>query len=110
MNSLTIPLEIQYLAIEQTSELNSVIEQKFARLNKVCNYITKCQVKIADLARSRQKNSNGFMISINLTMSEGFDIYTLRSPQDRPTDSIDRAISSVFAAVYRKLIELELEI
>ena len=103
-------LEIEYLAVNQTSELDHVIEQKFARLNRVCNYILKCQVKIANIAHNKRKQTNSlYMVSINITMPEGFDVYTLRSPQNQQNDSIDRAISDVFAMIYRKLIELKLE-
>ena len=110
MNNTAKSLEIQYLAIEKTPELDSIIEQKFARLNKVCNYILKCQIKIANITRYKQKKASSlYMASINITMPEGFDLYTLRSPQNQKTDSIEGAISDVFATIYRKLIELKLE-
>ncbi|MGD1921979.1 MAG: HPF/RaiA family ribosome-associated protein [Pleurocapsa sp.] len=110
MNSLLKPLKIEYLAIEQTGKLDSIIEQKFARLNNVCDYIIKCQVKIANITHNRQKQSNSlYMASISITTPEGFDIYTLRSPQNKQNDSVEKAIADVFAMIYRKLIELKLE-
>ena len=110
MNSLNKPLEIEYLAINQTSELDRIIEQKFARLHNVCEHILKCQIRIANIARNKRRQPNSlYMVSINITMPEGFDVYTLRSPQEQQSDSIEQAIADVFAMIYRKLIELNLE-
>ena len=109
MNSLKRYLEIEYLAVDKTSQIENMIKQKFDRLLTVCNYILKCKVKVANIAIQKNAASQfSYMVSISITMPEGFDVYTLRIPQQH-NDSVEQAISDVFATIYRKLIELELE-
>ena len=109
MNSLKKYLEIEYLAVDKTSEIENIIKQKFERLCNVCNYILKCKVKVANIAIEKNAASQfSYMVSISITMPEGFDVYTLRIPQEQ-NDSVEQAISDVFATIYRKLIELKLE-
>ena len=110
MNSLKRYLEVEYLAIDKISEIENAIEQKFARLFNVCNCILKCKVKVANIGIQKKTASKfSYMVSINITMPEGFDVYTLRFPQNEQNDTLEQAISDVFAMIYRKLIELKLE-
>lgn len=109
MNSLKRYLEVEYLAIDKTLEIEDVIKQKFERLHSVCNYILKCKVKVANIGIQKKSASKfSYMVSISITMPEGFDVYTLRFPQNE-NDSVEQAIADVFAMIYRKLIELKLE-
>ena len=110
MNSLRKYLEIEYLAVDRTSEIDNIIKQKFKRLRNVCSHILKCKVKVANIAVPKNAASQFlYMVSISITMPEGFDVYTLRIPQKEQNDSVEQALSDVFAMLYRQLIELELE-
>ena len=109
MSTRVKSLEVSCLAVEQTYKLESIIFEQFARLKKVCNYIQECKINVANIA-NRQETSIDFayLISINLTMPEGLELYTLRTPQINSNDSIEKAIADVFAMIYRKLIEVKL--
>lgn len=109
MNGLVKSLEINYLSIDPTSELDSIIREKYTRLKNVCGHISKCQIKVANIAKNKKQVNNSYLISVSITMPEGFDVYTLRFPQINNNDSLERAIADVFAKIYRKLIELRLE-
>ena len=110
MNSFKRCLEIEYLSVDKTLEIENIVKYKFERLCNVCNYILKCKVKVANIAIQKNVASRFlYMVSISITMPEGFDVYTLRIPQKEHTDSVEQAISDVFATIYRKLIELKLE-
>ncbi|MEM7761327.1 MAG: hypothetical protein AAF298_24840 [Cyanobacteria bacterium P01_A01_bin.40] len=103
-------LKIDNLFIKITPELESNLQHKYQRLRQVCDRIERCQIKLADLAQSSFKSKNcAYLISINLTMTEGFDVYTLRFPKSSQHESIEQAIADIFARTYRKLIELKLE-
>ena len=110
MTTLAQSLEVQCLAAEQTSKLELMISEQFARLKSVCDYIQECKVNIVNVARHQKTPIDfAYLVSINITMPEGFDLYTLRTPQENRDDSIEDAIYDVFAMVYRKLIEVKLE-
>lgn len=110
MNALLFPLEIDYLAIEKTAEIDSIIEKKFARLSERCDRIQNCKVKIANVAR-HQKTKIGcsYLISISLNLGGGISLYVLRSPQPLAEDFVESALADAFAKIYRKLIELRFE-
>lgn len=110
MTSSSVSLAIDYLAVEETSENNSVIIAKFARLKQVCNRILGCKIKVANIARYKAMDTNcSYLVSISLNLSEGVELYTLRSPQPFSEDSFKIAIADAFARIYRKLIELRFE-
>jgi|GEM_PF-2149807 len=109
MNTLLQSLEVNYLAIEKTSKIELIISDQFARLKSVCNYIQQCKINVANIASQINKPiDSAYLVSINITMPEGFDLYTLRTPQANSNDSIEDAIADVFAMIYRKLIEVKL--
>lgn len=103
--------QIEYLAIERKSEAELIISQKFTRLRDTCNciqnYVQNCRVKIANIAGNKSTDINyAYLVSINLILSEGLDVYTLRVPRFSEEDSINTAIADAFAKTYRQLIEL----
>ena len=104
------PLQIDYLAIEKTLETDSLIGDMFARLKQVCNQVLSCKVRVANIARNQATATNcSYLVSISLSLSEGVELYTLRSPQPLSEDSLKSAISDAFAGTYRQLIELQFE-
>lgn len=110
MKTLANPLTINYLALEETSEVDSIIKDKFTRLIQVCHEVQNCQVKVANIAKYKATQTNySYLVSINLSLPEGVDLYTLRLPQPAAEDSVKGAIADAFAMIYRKLIELQLE-
>ena len=110
MNTLTKPVQIKYLAVEKTSEIDVIIQARFARLKQVYSQIQDCQVKVANIARHKKTEFKySYLVSINLTLLEGVNLYTLRCPRRLKEDSLKRAIADAFAMIYRKLIELQLE-
>lgn len=110
MNTIVKSLDVNYLNIEKTSAIDLMLEEKFARLRQVCNYVLNCRVKVANIARHRKTSTNySYLISISLNLPEGIDLYALRSPQPLAEDSIEKAIADAFAKIYRKLIELQFE-
>ena len=110
MNTLLkkiLNININYLDIEKTSEINLIIEDKFAKLRQVCARISS-HLKLANIARHRKTATNySYLISIGLNLPERIGLYALRLPQSIE-DSIEKAIAEVFAKIYRKLIELQL--
>ena len=110
MITSSIPLAINYLAVEETLETNSLIADKFARLKQVCNQVLSCKVRVANIARHKVMDTDySYLVSISLNLSEGVELYTLRSPQPLSEDSLKSAIADAFARTYRQLIELRFE-
>ncbi|MGF1591225.1 MAG: HPF/RaiA family ribosome-associated protein [Pleurocapsa sp.] len=110
MKTLANPLITNYLALEETLEVDSLIKDKFSRLSQVCHEVQNCQVKVANIARHKAKKTNyAYLVSINLSLPEGVELYTLRSPQPEAEDSLQGAIADAFARIYRQLIELQLK-
>ena len=104
------PLTIDYLAIEKTPETNYLIENMFARLKQVCNQVLACKVRVANVAQYNTANTNSsYLVSVSLSLSEGVELYTLRSPQPLSEESFRSAIADAFARAYRQLIELQFE-
>lgn len=110
MTASSIPLAINYLAVEVTSETDSLIADKFARLKQVCDRVLSCKVRVANIARHKALDTDhSYLVSISLNLSEGVELYTLRSPQPLSEDSFESAIADAFARTYRQLIELRFE-
>lgn len=109
MNNVVKPLAIDYLGITEIIESNSIVEDKFSRLTAVCDRIKTCTVKVAKVASdSMQSKDSSYLVSINLCLSEGIELYTLRSPLPFE-DSFSVAVADAFAKMYRRLIELQVE-
>ena len=109
MDNAVKPLVIDYLGITEIIESNSIVEDKFSRLITVCDRIKTCSVKVAKVAtNSVQPKDSSYLVSINLRLSEGVELYTLRSPLPFK-DSFSIAVADAFAAMYRRLIELQVE-
>lgn len=103
-------LQVNHLNIQNTPEVKLVISSHYQRLRKACDRIKKCQIRMVNIARNRKlKAENSYLVSINLTMAGGFDLYILRSPKENHQESLQIAITEAFAQVYRRLIELRLE-
>ena len=108
MNNVVKPLAIDYLGINEVTASNSIVEDKFGRLRTVCDRIKTCTVKVADIASLQQSKGNSYLISISLSLSEGVELYVLRSPSPME-DTISDAVADAFAKMYRRLIELQVE-
>jgi len=103
---MQIPLEITFRDVEKTPELDTLIRQKAAKLDKICDHINSCRVVVEKLQK-HQSTGQPFRVRLDLKVPPGHELVVSRDPSkgnlhlDLPAE-----IRWAFEAMERQLIEL----
>ena len=100
---MKVPLEISFRKVDRTTALVSLIEEKVAKLEQVCDYIISCHVVI-DRKQQHQQSGNPFEIRIDMHVPPGH-MLTLRrkSGEGDMHASLEQVLRDAFGAARRKL-------
>jgi cold shock CspA family protein/ribosome-associated translation inhibitor RaiA len=103
---MQIPLEISYLDINKTEELDQLIHEKATALEKVCDYITSCRATLENPLKA-QNSGQPFRIRISVRVPPGHEIVAVEEPG--PGDShiqLASGIRNAFENIRRQLKKL----
>lgn len=109
MNSTTVmqvPLRIDFRGLDRTPDLESFIERKVSKLEKFCDYMTRCRVAI-ERPHRHETSGNPYRVGIDITVPPGHEIVVNKDPRDHDLhDDLPTVINNAFEAAERQLKEL----
>jgi cold shock CspA family protein len=104
---MNVPLEISYRDVEKTDELESLIREKTAKLEDVCDYISSVRVAV-ELAQKHHKSGNPVRVRLDITVPPGNELVVEKEP--KPGDehiNVGVIVRRAFEAAWRQLRELK---
>ena len=103
---MQVPLEISYRDVEKSETIDSLIREKAAKLEQVCDYITSCRIAV-ERPHSFVRKGNSFRFRIDITVPPGHEIIVTREPGDSDKhDKLPKIIRDGFGAAKKQLQEL----
>lgn len=103
---MKVPLEIAFKGIRNTDELDALIREEAAKLERVCDYISSCRV-IVEMRQKHQTVGNPYRVRIDMTVPPGHELVVKREPsQGDMHDPVEIVIKNVFVSAVRQLRKL----
>jgi cold shock CspA family protein len=103
---MLIPLEISYRDVTKTETIENLIREKVNKLEKICNYITRCSIAI-EKPHSNIKSGNQYRIRLDITVPPGHEIVIRKEPGNNSMhSSLQAVIRDAFDAARKQLQKL----
>ncbi len=103
---MKVPLAIAFKGIRNTDELDVLIREEAAKLERVCDYISSCRV-IVEVRQKHQTSGNPYRVRIDMTVPPGHELVVKQEPsQGDMHDPVEIVIKNVFVSAARQLRKL----
>ena len=103
---MKIAPEITYRNVEKTVAIDSLVQEKMNKLERVCNYISSCHIAIEKI-HDRPSSGSPYRVRIDITVPPGQEIVAESSPGDtNQYVEVDTVIRDAFGMAQRQLREL----
>ena len=106
---MQIAPEITYRNIEKTDSIDSLIQEKIAKLEKFCDYINSCRV-VVEKAHEHPNTGSPYRVSIDITIPHGREIAVSYNPDEgKQYPPLEAVIRDAFEAARRQVVGLSTE-
>ena len=103
---MNLPLEISFRKMRKSEMLESLIREKAAKLEEVCDHITSCRV-IVEQPEKHQRSGRPYHVRLDIGVPPGHRIAVHSEPKVvEQTDSADTEIRHAFNEAFRQLKKL----
>ncbi len=103
---MQLPVEISYRGVTKSDEIEGLVRDKAARLDKFCDHITRCDV-IIEHPNQAQHSGNPFRVRIDLTVPPGHELVVDEKPgKHEMHEPLSKVINDSFKHMERQLKEL----
>jgi cold shock CspA family protein/ribosome-associated translation inhibitor RaiA len=103
---MQVPLEISFKGIVNTTEIESIIRSKAAKLEHVCSYITRCRVAV-EKRQEHQRVGNPYRVRIDMTIPPGHELVVRHEPTEGDMhDPLEVVLKHTFTTAVRRLQKL----
>jgi ribosomal subunit interface protein len=103
---MKISPEITYRNVEKTNAIDTLIQEKIAKLELVCNYINSCHIAI-EKTHDRPRSGSPYRVRIDITVPPGHEIVAQSNPgESNQYDPLDAVIRDAFNAARQQLVKL----
>lgn len=100
---MQVPLEISFRDVVKTDNLENLIREKVEKLEKLCDYITSCQVAV-EKPHKHMKSGSPFRVRIIINVPPSHNIVVKREPgEGEMHDDIATILRGSFDAAKRQL-------
>ena len=100
------PLEITFRGLLKIDEIEELIGEKVAKLEKICSYIISCSVAV-EKPQLYQKTGNPFRVRIRIRVPHNHEIVIRRECTEGDMhDSLQKVLGGAFDAAFLALEEL----
>lgn len=103
---MQVPLEITFRDVRKTENIERLIREKVAKLEKICDYMVSCRIAV-EMPQHHQQTGNPFRVRITLRVPPGHELVTKReSSQGNVHGTLPQTLREAFSAAGRQLKEL----
>ena len=103
---MQLPVNITYRGLEKSEEIENLVLQYAARLEKFCDHINRCDVAIEQPNHTHQKG-NPFRVRIDVTVPPGHELVSdEKQSDDRAHDPLSKIVHDAFKTMERQLRHL----
>lgn len=103
---MKVPLEVTYRDVDKTVALETLVNEKMAKLERLCDYIGSCQIAIEKI-NDRPKAGSPYRVRIDITVPPGHEIVADSHPNEgNQYVEVDTVIRDAFSMAERQLKEL----
>jgi ribosomal subunit interface protein len=101
------PVEISFKGVKKTAALEDLINQKIAKLEKICDYMISCRVAV-ELPQKYPDTGNPYRVRIDIKIPPSHELVAKQSASEGDMhDPLDTVIAKTFQAAERQLKELK---
>ncbi|MGD1920290.1 MAG: cold shock domain-containing protein [Pleurocapsa sp.] len=106
---MQIPPEITYRDIDKTEKIDSLIQEKIAKLEQFCDYINSCRV-VLEKAHENPSSGSPYKVSIDITIPHGRELAVTHNPdKGKQYSPLETVIRDAFEAARRQLVSITTE-
>lgn len=106
---MKIKPEITYRHLEKTAAIQSLVEEKIAKLEQFCDYMNSCHVVI-EKENDHPSSGSPYRVSIDITIPHGRELAVVKSPdKGKQYPPLETVIRDAFEAARRQLISITTE-
>jgi ribosomal subunit interface protein len=99
-------VKITYRGLEKTEEIDNLVTDYSARLEKFCDHINRCDVAIEQPNHAHHKG-NPFRVRIDVTVSRGHELVAEEHQKDNGAhEPLTKVIHDAFKTMERQLRHL----
>jgi len=103
---MQLPVNITYRGVSKSEEIDQMVLEKAAHLEKFCDHINRCDVAIEQPNHAHQKG-NPVRVRIDVTVSRGHELVADEKQMDNAThEPLSKVIHDAFKTMERQLRHL----
>lgn len=103
---MQIPPEITYRDVEKTNTLDTLVNEKIAKLERLCDYINGCHIAIEKI-HDRPRSGSPYRVRIDITVPPNHELVADSTPSEQNQYvEVDTVIRDAFSKIERQLKEL----
>ena len=103
---MQLPVKISYRGLEKSDQIDNLVLDKAARLEKFCDHINRCDVAIEQPNHTHHKG-NQYRVRIDVTVSRGHELVANEQQKDNGMhDPLNKVIHDAFKTMERQLRHL----
>ncbi|HXA08532.1 MAG TPA: HPF/RaiA family ribosome-associated protein [Chthoniobacterales bacterium] len=100
---MQLPVEVSYRGVEKSDQLDELIRNKAARLDRFCDHISRCDVVIEHPNRA-QHSGNPFRVRIDVTVPPGHELVAdEKQAEHEMHEPLSKVINDAFKTMERQL-------
>lgn len=100
---MKVPPAITYRNLDKTNAIDNLVNEKIAKLEQVCNYISSCHIAIEKI-HDRPSQGSPYRVRIDMTVPPGHELVAESNPNDvNQYPPLDAVIRDAFNAATRQL-------
>src|SRR2546423_4657439 len=100
---MQLPVKISYRGLEKSDQIDNLVLDYAARLDKFCDHINRCDVAIEQTNHTHKKG-NQFRVRIDVTVPPGHELVAEEKQIDNGThDPLAKVIHDAFKTMEREL-------
>jgi ribosomal subunit interface protein len=100
---MQLPVGISYRGVEKSDQVEELIRNKAARLDRFCDHISRCDV-VVERPNQTQNFGNPFRVRIDLTVPPGHELVAdERQTEHEMHEPLSKVINDAFKSMERQL-------
>ena len=100
---MQLPVGISYRGVEKSDQLEELIRNKAARLDRFCDHISRCDV-VVEQPNHAQQSGNPFRVRIDVTVPPGHELVAdEKQGAHEMHEPLSKVINDAFKARERQL-------